>query len=374
MVGEPPPSNFLHRSAHAAGPQNDNAMAAPVSTPLRAEPSRQAAELSMVAVCAKSLHIHFVKIGIVGSGMVGSASAFALVMSGVGREIVLVDLNRARAEADANDILHAVPFAHPLTVRAGDYADLGGCRVVVIAAGVAQQPGETRLQLLQRNASVFEQVVPDILQHAGDAILLVVSNPVDIMTHLAAHFAASHGVPSSRVIGSGTMLDTARFRALLGRRFGVDPQHVHAYVIGEHGDSEVLTWSLASIAGTRLEEFAVRHGDAVLNDAERQQIDEQVRRAAYNIMAGKGATYYGIGSAVARLVDVLLCDQRAILTICCRIENVTACEGVTLGLPHLVGAQGALSTIPLPLDANELQSLRRSAFIVRDAIESLKLT
>jgi L-lactate dehydrogenase len=194
--------------------------------------------------------------------MVGSASAFGLVMKGAGREIVLVDLNRARAEAEANDIFHAVPFAHPLTVRAGDYVDLEGCRVVVIAAGVAQRPGETRLQLLQRNAAVFEQVIPSILKHAGDTVLVVVSNPVDIMTHLAAHFAASFDVPSTRVIGSGTMLDTARFRTLLGLRFGVDPQHVHAYVIGEHGDSEALTWSLAAIAGMRLEEFVRGSGEA----------------------------------------------------------------------------------------------------------------
>jgi L-lactate dehydrogenase len=314
------------------------------------------------------------KIGIVGCGMVGSTSAFALVMQGVGREIVLVDSNRARAEAEANDIFHAVPFANPLTVRAGDYVDLEGCRVVVIAAGVAQRPGETRLQLVQRNAAVFEQVVPSILQYAGDAILLVVSNPVDIMTHLAAHFAASFGVPSTRVIGSGTMLDIARFRTLLGRRFGVDPHHVHAYVIGEHGDSEVLTWSLAAIAGMRLEEFACARGEAVLTDAEKQQIDEQVRCAAYHIIAGKGATYYGIGGAVARLVDVLLHDQRAVLTICSRIQGVATCEGVTLGLPHVVGGQGALGIIPLQLDATEEQVLRSSASILREAIESLKLT
>jgi len=313
------------------------------------------------------------KIGVVGCGMVGSTAAFALVMNGVGREVLLVDLNRDRAEAEANDIFHAVPFAHPLTVRAGDYADLAGCRAVVIAAGVAQRPGETRLQLLQRNKAVFEQVVPAIIEHASDAILLVVSNPVDILTHLTAYFAARFGVPSSRVIGSGTMLDTARFRTLLGRRFGVDPQHVHAYVIGEHGDSEVLTWSSASIAGTRLDEFAIGHGDAVLTDSERRQIDEKVRHAAYHIIAGKGATYYGIGSAVARLVDVLLHDQRAILTICSRIQDIPGCEGVTLGLPHLVGAQGALSTIPLPLDANEQQGLQRSASILGDAIALLKL-
>jgi L-lactate dehydrogenase len=294
-------------------------------------------------------------------------------MSGVGREIVLVDLKRSRAEAEANDIYHAVPFAHPLTVRAGDYPDLVGARVVVIAGGVAQKPGETRLQLLQRNADVFRQIVPSVLRHVPEAVLLVVTNPVDIMTHLAAQFAAEFGVPSTRVIGSGTTLDTARFRTLLGRHFGVDPHHVHAYVLGEHGDSEVLAWSQATIAGLSLDEFANVHGKP-LTDADRQQIDEQVRRAAYHIIAGKGATYYGIGSAVARIVDVLLHDQRAILTICCRIAVVPDCDGVTLALPHLVGGEGALATIPLPLDATEREGLRRSAGILREALESLKLT
>src|SRR5215204_1684599 len=211
------------------------------------------------------------KIGIVGCGMVGSASAFALVMSGVGREIVLVDLNHARAEAEANDIYHAVPFAHPLTVRAGDYPDLAEAQVVVIAGGVAQKPGETRLELLQRNAEVFRQIVPSVLRHAPDAVLLVVSNPVDIMTDLAARFAAESKVPHTRVIGSGTTLDTARFRTLVGRHFGVDPHHVHGYVIGEHGDSELLVWSQATIAGVPLDQF---HGNP-LTKAHRQQIDEQ---------------------------------------------------------------------------------------------------
>lgn len=304
--------------------------------------------------------------------MVGSASAYALVMSGVGREIVLVDLNRARAEAEANDIYHAVPFAHPLTVKAGDYADLAGAKVVVIAGGVAQKPGETRLQLLQRNADVFRQIVPSVLKNAPDAVLLVVTNPVDIMTHLAAKFAAEFGVPHTRVIGSGTTLDTARFRALLGRHFDVDPHHVHGYVIGEHGDSEVLAWSQASIAGLSLDDFAKVHGTP-LTDADRVQIDENVRRAAYQIIAGKGATYYGIGSAVARILDVLLHDQRAILSICARITGVPDCEGVTLALPHLVGGDGALATIPLVLDETERTGLRRSAGILREALDSLGL-
>ncbi len=311
------------------------------------------------------------KIGIVGCGMVGSTSAYALVMSGVGREIVLVDLNRARAEAEANDIYHAVPFANPLTIRAGDYPDLAGASVVVIAGGVAQKPDETRLHLLQRNAEVFRQIVPSVLRHAPKAVLLVVSNPVDIMTHLAAEFAAEFGVPHTRVIGSGTTLDTARFRALLGRHFGVDPHHVHAYVLGEHGDSEVLAWSQATIAGLNLDEIA-KISSKPLTPAQREEIDENVRRAAYHIIAGKGATYYGIGSAVARIVDVLLHDQRAVLTICTRITGVPDAEGITLALPHLVGGQGALATIPLPLTAAEHGALKRSAGILREAIESLK--
>jgi L-lactate dehydrogenase len=312
------------------------------------------------------------KVGIVGCGMVGSTSAYALVMSGVGREVVLVDLSRSRSEAEANDLYHAVPFAHPLTVRAGAYPDLVGAQAVVIAGGVAQKPGETRLQLLQRNAEVFRQIVPSVLRHAPDAVLLVVTNPVDIMTHLAAHFAAEFGVPHTRVIGSGTTLDTARFRALLGRHFDVDPHHVHAYVLGEHGDSEVLAWSQASIAGLSLDEFAKVHGKP-LTDADRKQIDEDVRRAAYKIIEGKGSTYYGIGSAVARIVDVLLHDQRAILSICSRINGVPDCDGVTFALPHLVGGAGAIATIPMPLDATEREGLCRSAGILREAIASLNL-
>jgi len=310
------------------------------------------------------------KTGVVGCGLVGATSAYALVMRGVGREIVLVDVNRARAEAEADDIHHAVPFAHPLAVRAGDYADLEDARVVVIAGGVAQRPGESRLALLERNAAVFREIVPSVLRHAPDAVLLVVTNPVDIMTHVAARFAAAFGVPASRVIGSGTTLDTARLRTLLGRHFDVDPHHVHAYVIGEHGDSEVLAWSQATIAGLGLDDFAKVHGTP-LRAAERAQIDSDVRRAAQHIIAGKGATYYGIGSAVARIVDVLLHDQRAILTIATRIADVPGCEDVTLSLPHLVGGRGALATIPLALDPSEQAGLARSAAVLRDAIGSL---
>ena len=314
-----------------------------------------------------------VKIGIVGAGFVGSAAAYAMVMSDVGREIVLVDLNAKRAEAEANDIRHAVPFAHPVDVHSGDYDALADCRVVVITAGVNQKPGETRLQLLERNAAVFRQVVPNILRNAPDAVLVVATNPVDVTTHMTAHFAREFGLASGRVVGSGTTLDTARFRTLLGQRLGVDARHVHAYVVGEHGDSEVLTWSLATIGGMELDDFARRRGVA-LGNAERAEIDTAVRRAAYSIIEGKGATFYGIGAALARIVDVILNDQRAILTVCTPADEVAGVRDVTVALPRLVGGQGVLDAFPLPLSDFEHEKLRQSAQTVRDAIVGLHLT
>lgn len=312
------------------------------------------------------------KVGIVGSGLVGSTAAYAMVMRGIGREIVLVDQNTERAQAEADDILHAVPFAHPIEVRAGGYAQLAGSRVVIITAGTAQKPGETRLQLLGRNAAILQKIVMQILDHAPEAVLLVTTNPVDIMTHLAARYAAGRGVPSGRVIGSGTTLDTARFRALLGRYLGVDAQHVHGYVVGEHGDSEVLTWSLVTVGGIPLEEFC-RLQDVPLDSAVKKSIDEQVRRAAYSIIAGKGATYYGIGSALARIADVILRDQRSVLTVCVPVREVFGVCDVTVAMPHLVGGQGVLSSFPLPLDAEEQELLHASADVVCQAIATFDM-
>jgi L-lactate dehydrogenase len=311
------------------------------------------------------------KIGIIGSGYVGATAAYALVMSGVGREIVLVDLNKSRAQAEADDILHAVPFAHPINVQAGDYEDLVDCKVVIITAGVAQKPGETRLELLARNAGVFRQIVPAVLRYAPEAVLIVATNPVDVMTNLTTQIAAAHGRPGNRVLGSGTTLDTARFRALLGRHLGVDSHHVHAYVVGEHGDSEVLTWSLATVGGTPLNDFCLRHG-VELHDEVHAEIDHEVRHAAYHIIEGKGATYYGIGSALARIVDVILKDQRAILTVCHPVEEVAGIKNTTVSLPFLVGGDGVLDQFPLNLNPEEEVALRASAEIVHQAIESLE--
>jgi len=310
------------------------------------------------------------KVGIVGCGLVGSTAAYAMVMSGVGREIVLVDLSEARSRAEANDIYHAVPFAHPLKIRAGAYADLAGSRVVVIAAGVNQKPGETRLELLQRNAAVFRSVVPQILQHAPDAVLVIATNPVDVMTHVTIGYAREFGVPASRVIGSGTMLDTARFRTLLAIHLGVDPHHLHGYVLGEHGDSEVLTWSLVTVGGMPLEEFCGQRG-VPLGEAERSTIDREVRRAAYTIIEGKGATYYGIGSALARLVEVILNDQRAILTVSSASPESWGGARTTFSLPNLVGGEGILATFPPTLTHAENEALCTSAGVIAAAVAGL---
>ncbi len=311
------------------------------------------------------------KIGVIGSGFVGATSAYAMVMRGVGREIVLVDLNKARAQAEADDILHAVPFAGQLDVRAGDYPDLDGCSVVVVTAGVSQRPGENRSELLGRNAKIFNQIIPQILYHAKDAVLVIASNPVDIMTHLTTQIAVEAGLPPTQVLGTGTTLDTARFRALLSRYLGVDSRHVHAYVIGEHGDSEVLTWSLITIGGIPLDEFCEQRGLTICQ-SERNNIEEMVRKAAYHIIDGKGATYYGIGSAIARIVEMVLRDRRAILTVSTTMAEVAGIKNVTLALPHLIGGEGAMDTLMPPISVSELEALRASTLQIREAIETLE--
>jgi L-lactate dehydrogenase len=235
------------------------------------------------------------KIGIVGCGYVGSSGAFAIALEGKANDLILVDLNADLAQAHAEDILHATPFSEPLLVAAGSYPMLEGADMVVLACGVGQTPGETRLQLLERNVRVFEDVVPKVCKFAPGSILLVVSNPVDIMTQVVTQIS---GLPPQRIIGSGTILDTARFRTLLAEHLKIAPHSVHAYVLGEHGDSEVLAWSTGKIGGVQLEEFADQIGRP-LTDKEKARIDDRVRHAAYRIIEGKGATYFGIGAGIA---------------------------------------------------------------------------
>ncbi len=310
------------------------------------------------------------KIGIVGSGFVGSTAAYALVMRGIGQEIVLIDQDEKRAKAEADDIFHAVPFASSVNVYAGSYLNLAGASVVIMAAGVNQKPGETRMQLLERNAGVFRAVIPNIIDNAPDAIIVVATNPVDVMTHFTARIATERGIAAGRVLGSGTTLDTARFRALLSRHLNIDPQHVHAYVVGEHGDSEVLLWSLVGVGGVPVNDYLSARG-LEITSADKATIDEQVRRAAYHIIEGKKATYYGVGAALSRICEVILNNQRAILTICAPHQEIVGIKDVTIALPHLVSGEGVVGSLPLTLADSETALLEQSAKIVRGAIDLL---
>ncbi|MFV1878345.1 L-lactate dehydrogenase [Nioella sp.] len=309
------------------------------------------------------------KVGIVGAGMVGATAAFALVMQDEASEIVLVDVNRARARAEAEDIAHAIPFASPAIVRAGEYADLDGAGVVILSCGVSQNPGETRLALLERNAGVFRQVVGQVMAVCPGAILLVASNPVDLMTQITMRLS---GLPPGRVIGSGTILDTARFRWLVGRHLGISPGSVHGYVLGEHGDSEVLAWSSARAGSVPLESFAAQVSAPLTEDV-RQRIDAGVRGAAYTIIEGKGATWYGIGGGLARIVAAIAGDEQAVLSVSVVEPDVLGVTDVALSLPRTVGREGVSATLWPELSNGEETALRRSAEILRDRLAPLSL-
>ncbi|HLP68522.1 MAG TPA: L-lactate dehydrogenase [Rhizobium sp.] len=308
------------------------------------------------------------KVGIVGAGMVGSSTGYALAMTGGVSEIVFVDRNEALARAQAEDISHAVPFVSATTVRSGAYADLADAGVVILAAGVNQKPGETRLALLERNAEIFREVVGAVGTAAPEAILLVATNPVDIMTAVATKLS---GLRPQRVIGSGTILDTARFRSLIGRHLGIAPQSVHAYVLGEHGDSEVLAWSNARAGSIALETFADQIGKR-LDASVRQSIDDGVRNAAYRIIGGKGATYYGIGAGLARVVKAITHDQRDVLSVSIVTGMVEGVSDVALSVPRVIGADGVLADLFPELDHEERAALRRSAMLIKEATEPLR--
>ena len=307
------------------------------------------------------------KAGVIGCGFVGSSAAYAMTLAGVANEIVLVDLNAALARSQAEDILHATPFGAPVRVTAGGYEALEGSRVVILACGVGQRPGETRLQLLKRNAAVFEAVIPQVMKHAPETVLLVASNPVDVITQMASKAA---GIPSQRVIGSGTILDTARFRTLLAENFEVSAKSVHAYVLGEHGDSEVLVWSNARVGGVSLPDFARQNGIDVTSEI-RTRIDDGVRRAAYRIIEGKGATYFGIGAGLARIVRAIRNDERVVLTVSTRPDGIADFPDVCFSLPRIVGAGGVLSTLLPELSGEENQALRRSIEVIRGAASEI---
>jgi L-lactate dehydrogenase len=309
------------------------------------------------------------KVGIVGAGMVGSSAGYALALMGLASEIVLIDRNDALAVAQAEDIAHAVPFMSSTVVNAGQYRDLEGAGVVILAAGVSQKPGETRLELLERNAAVFRAVLAEVLPVVPDAILLIASNPVDVMTQITTRLS---GIDPRRVIGSGTILDTARFRSLVGRHLGISPQSVHAYVLGEHGDSEVLAWTSARAGSVPLSSFAAQVGSPLTAEV-RAQIDDGVRNAAYKIINGKGSTYYGIGAGLARIVKAITRDQRDVLSVSISTPEVAGVRDVALSIPRVMGADGVLADLSPDLDDAEYAALNRSASLLKERADAIPL-
>ena len=308
------------------------------------------------------------RVAIVGVGNVGATFAYTLLLSGLATEIVLIDVNRERAEGEAMDLVHGVPFAPPARVWAGTYDDCAGAAVTVITAGAAQRPGETRLELSRRNTSIFRQIVPSVARANPDGVIIVATNPVDVLTYETWRLS---GLPPERVMGSGTILDTARFRYLLSEYFTVDPRSVHAYIIGEHGDSEVPVWSLANIAGMRLPEFCAAQGRAY-DPAAMQEIFRQTRDAAYEIIERKGATYYAIGAGMQRLVEAIVRDQRTVLSVSSRIQGYYGIGDVAFSLPTVVDRRGVVEPLRLELDERELEGLRRSAAILQETIRDVE--
>jgi L-lactate dehydrogenase len=310
-----------------------------------------------------------VRVAVVGTGNVGSTFAYALLLSGLAAEIVLIDINRAKAEGEAMDLNHTEPFAHPTRIWAGDYPDCTSAAVVVIAAGANQKPGETRLDLVKKNAAIFASVIPQVARHNPNGIILNATNPLDVLTYASLSLS---GFPPQRVIGSGTILDTARFRYLLSEHFGVDSRSVHAYIIGEHGDSEVPVWSLANIAGMRLEDYAKATG--MKYDAkELQEVFRQTRDAAYEIIKRKGATYFAVAAGLMRIVEAILRDHGTVLSVSSLVTDYYGIDNLCLSLPTVVDGSGIRRQIRLQLNEQEQEGLRKSAAVLRQTIDSLEL-
>jgi L-lactate dehydrogenase len=305
------------------------------------------------------------KVAMIGCGFVGSASVYSLMQSGLFSEIVLIDANMEKAEGEALDISHGLPFAKPMSIYAGDYDDIEDAAIIIISAGAAQKPGETRLDLVKKNVGIFKTIIPEIAKRDCQGILLIVANPVDVLTYAAlkmSHF------PANRVIGSGTVLDSARFKYLLGEHLQVDSRSIHAFIIGEHGDSEIATWSSANVSGIPIHKICEMRG-FIDHDYETNRIADEVKNSAYEIIEKKGATYYGIGMAVRRICEAIIRDEESVLPVSSLMTGQFGIEGVCLSMPAIVGANGVDTLLPIPLDEKEQAALQESAATLRKVIE-----
>lgn len=305
------------------------------------------------------------KVAIIGCGFVGAACAFALMQSGMFSEMALIDVDKSRAEGEAMDISHGVPFAKPAKIYAGDYDDIRDAAIIVITAGANQKPDETRLDLVHKNVKIFQSIIPQIREREYGGILLVVSNPVDILTYVAAKLS---GFTENRVIGSGTVLDTARLKRAVAEHLTVDSRSVHAFIIGEHGDSEIAAWSGANISGIPLSDFCELRGH-YKHEENTTRIAEAVKKSAYEIIEKKQATYYGIAMSVKRICEVILRDEKSILPVSSMMYGEYGISDVALSMPAIVGKNGVETKVPIPLSDEELDRLRQSASMLRDVLD-----
>ena len=309
------------------------------------------------------------KVAVIGTGFVGSSSAFALMESGLFTEMVLIDADKNRAEGEALDIAHGLPFARPMKITAGDYDDIVDAAIIVVTAGAGQKPGETRLDLVKKNVAIFQSIIPEIAQRKCEGILLIVANPVDILTQVAVKLS---GFPENRVFGSGTTLDSARLKYLLGEHLQVDARSVHAWIIGEHGDSEIVAWSSANVSGVPLSEICEMRGH--YNHKENtKEIAEAVKNSAYEIIERKQATYYGIAMAIKRICECIVRDEHSVLPVSSLMHGQYGISDIVLSMPAVVDAGGVEQILPVSLDEEERARLHASAKALRDVIADIEL-
>mgnify|MGYP003100423148 FL=1 len=297
------------------------------------------------------------KAAMIGCGFVGSASAFALMQSGLFSELVLIDANHDKAEGEAMDIAHGLPFAGQMKIYAGDYDDIVDAAVIIVTAGAAQKPGETRLDLVNKNVNIFKSIIPEIAKRNYKGILLIVANPVDILTYTAVKLS---GLPENRVIGSGTVLDTARLKYALGEHLEVDSRSVHSFIIGEHGDSEIVAWSSTNVSGIPVNDFCELRGHFNLEEA-MHRIADDVKNSAYDIIEKKGATYYGIAMSVKRICECIMRDEKSILPISSMMHGEYGISDICLSMPTVVGREGVETRVPIQLNEQEESALSASA-------------
>ena len=313
--------------------------------------------------------INMRKAVMIGCGFVGSASVFSLMQSGIFSEIVLIDADKAKAEGEAMDISHGIPMARHMKIYAGDYDDISDASIIILTAGANQKPDETRLDLVHKNVSIFKSIIPEIVKRDFQGILLVVANPVDILTYVAQKLS---GFPENRVIGSGTVLDTARLKYELGEHLEVDSRSVHAFIIGEHGDSEIAAWSSANVSGIELNDFCEMRGH-FRHDEAMEEIAERVKNSAYEIIERKRATYYGVAMAVRRICEVIVRDEKSILPVSVMMHGEYGIEDVVLSMPAIIGKHGIETKVPISLNEEEEAKLIESGRILKDLLKSIDI-